>query len=39
VILYTWVGDLESPIYWWVEEEDGSWTKTIAKELAAPPRQ
>lgn len=39
VILYTWVGDLESPIYWWVEEEDGSWTKTIAKELAAPARQ
>ena len=34
IILYTWVGDLVSPIYWWVEEEDGSWTKTIAKELA-----
>lgn len=36
VILYTWVGDLESPIYWWVQEEDGSWTQTIAKELAPP---
>ena len=20
----------ESPIYWWIEEEDGSWTKIIA---------
>jgi len=37
VILYTWTGDLVSPIYWWVEEEDGSWTRTIAKELVVPP--
>ncbi len=36
VILYTWIGDLQSPIYWWVQEVDGSWTKTIAKELPAP---
>lgn len=39
VILYAWTGDLVSPIYWWVEEEDGSWTKTIAKELAPTPHQ
>ena len=39
VILYSWVGDLKSPIYWWVEEEDGSWTKTIAKDLTPLPRQ
>lgn len=38
VILYTWVGDLTSPIYWWVQEEDGSWTQIIAKDLAPPPR-
>ncbi len=37
VILYTWTGDLESPIYWWIEEEDGSWTKIIAKDLATAP--
>ena len=39
VILYTWTGDLESPIYWWVEEEDGSWTKIIAKDLATAARR
>ncbi len=39
VLLYIWIGDLESPIYWWIEEEDGSWTQTIAKHLTAPPRQ
>ncbi len=37
VILFIWTGDLTSPIYWWVEEEDGTWTQTLAKELAAPP--
>lgn len=38
VILYAWTGDLASPIYWWTEEEDGSWTRSIAKELVAAPR-
>ncbi|MCP3689296.1 MAG: cupin domain-containing protein, partial [Gammaproteobacteria bacterium] len=37
VILFTWTGDLESPIYWLVEEEDGSWTRILAKKLAVPP--
>ncbi len=30
VILYAWTGDMESPIYWWIKEEGGSWSKIIA---------
>jgi quercetin dioxygenase-like cupin family protein len=39
VILYIWTGDLNSPIYWLVEQEDGSWTKIIAMDFAATPRR
>jgi mannose-6-phosphate isomerase-like protein (cupin superfamily) len=32
LILFIWTGDTAAPIWWWVEGEDGTWTKEIAKK-------
>lgn len=32
MLLFVWTGDVESPIWWWVEGEDYSWSKTLAKK-------
>lgn len=31
MLLFIWTGDVTAPIWWWVEGEDGAWTKTLAK--------
>ncbi len=32
LLLYVWTGDMTSPIWWWVQGEDGNWSKTLAKK-------
>ncbi len=32
MLLFIWTGDVTAPIWWWVEGEDGVWTKTLAKK-------
>lgn len=32
LILYVWTGNLSAPIWWWIEGDDGHWTKTLAKK-------
>ncbi len=32
MLLFIWTGDVNAPIWWWVEAEDGVWTKTLAKK-------
>lgn len=31
LILYVWSGDVTAPIWWWIENENGDWTKEFAK--------
>ncbi len=33
ILLYVWTGEVTAPIWWWVQDEDGVWTKTLAKKL------
>ena len=32
LLLFVWTGNVTAPIWWWVQSEDGSWTKTLAKK-------
>ncbi len=32
LLLFVWTGNLTAPIWWWVQGEDGNWTKTLAKK-------
>ena len=32
LLLFVWTGNVTAPIWWWVQDEDGSWTKTLAKK-------
>ncbi len=32
LLLFVWTGNVTAPIWWWVQGEDGIWTKTLAKK-------
>ena len=32
LLLFVWTGNVTAPIWWWVQDEDGSWTRTLAKK-------
>ena len=32
LLLFVWTGNLTAPIWWWVQGEDGSWNKMLAKK-------
>jgi len=32
LLLFVWTGNVTAPIWWWVADEDGTWTRTLAKK-------
>ncbi len=31
LLLFVWTGNVTAPIWWWVQGEDGNWSRTLAK--------
>jgi len=31
LLLFVWTGNVTAPIWWWVQGEDGTWSRTLAK--------
>ena len=31
LLLFVWTGHVTAPIWWWVQSEDGNWSRTLAK--------